>query len=398
MKKKEIAIFGGGPSALIAAYFLSNKCSVTIYEKEKSIAQKFLVAGKGGFNLTNSLTGIDLVKNYTPSESLKDAILNFDSIALRKWFDIIGVSTFVGTSGRVFSVKDLRPVDVLNKIKKNLVLQNVQILTKHKFIFFNEKNIPIVKNESSKKLIKADFYIFAFGGSSWSITGSDGKWTKPFNNIGINTLPFQASNCGVNIVWSNNIKNSHTGKPLKNIQISCGNSESKGEVVITKYGLEGNAIYSLIPNIRETLNEKEECLISIDLKPNNTIEQLLRRLKKKSSSKDYKKLLNLNSIELALLKSSTSKNEYLTPTLFIDKVKNLEIPIVSLRPIEEAISTIGGIDINDLNNDFSLKKFPHIFTIGEMVNWDAPTGGFLLHGCFSMGYYSAMSILNKTTN
>ena len=389
MNKKDIVIFGGGPAALTAAYFLADNNKVIVYEKENNIGQKFLVAGKGGFNLTNSLVQNELAKKYLPINFLDKAILEFDSTSVRNWLMEIGIPTFVGTSGRVFSIKELKPIDVLNKIKNSLLEKNVKFCINQKFTGFNNENKPIVNN---KKTISADYYIFALGGASWSLTGSDGKWVNSFIKLGIKILPFQASNCGVNINWSDNIKSFHIGKPLKNIQISCGTLKARGEAVITKYGLEGNAIYSLIPSIRKQLNLNSLSKIFIDFKPNNSLKQLLAKLGKSTSSKDYKKIFNLNSTEIALIKSLITKEDYLSPDNFVKSIKNLEIKINSLRPIEEAISTVGGIDINELNSDFSLKKFPHIFTIGEMVDWDAPTGGFLLQGCFSMGHHAAKSI------
>lgn len=389
MSGKNIAIFGGGPAAMAAAYFLAQNNNITIFEKENNIGQKLLVAGKGGFNLTNSLVQNELAKKYSPRNFLDNAILEFDSTSVRNWLMEIGIPTFVGTSERVFSIKELKPIDVLNQIKNSLKAKNVKIITNQKFTGFNNKNEPIV---NGKTIIIADYYIFALGGASWSITGSDGKWVNSFNELGIGILPFQASNCGVNINWPDNVKSFHEGKPLKNIRISCGELTSKGEAVITEYGLEGNAIYSIIPKIRELIKQNLQACIFIDFKPNNSLQQLSAKLKESTSSKNYRKAFNLGSTEIALIKSFTKKEDYLIPSSFTKSIKSLEIKINSLRPIEEAISTVGGIDINELNPDFSLKKFPHIFTIGEMVDWDAPTGGFLLQGCFSMGHHAAKSI------
>lgn len=395
MANKKVIIIGGGPSALIAADFLSPKCDVEIYEKEKNIGQKFLVAGKGGFNLTNSLSGTNLTKIFTPTNFLNKAILNFDSISVRDWLKQVGVETFSGTSGRVFAEKKHKPIEVLENIRNSILNKNVKIFTNHKFIGFNKNNQSIIKNNEREFFAVADYYIFALGGASWSITGSDGKWTKLFKEIDISTLPFQSSNCGININWPDLVSSHHIGKPLKNIRIFAGNQSSSGEAVITNYGLEGNAIYSIVPSVRNMLNIGDAKIL-IDFKPNNTQNELLNKIKNKNTSaENYKKLLNLNSAELSVLKAYTTKTDFLDPEVFVKNIKKLPIIINSLRPIEEAISTIGGIDTNDLNQDFSLKKHPNIFTIGEMVNWDAPTGGFLLQGCFSMGVHVARTILNK---
>jgi predicted flavoprotein YhiN len=180
------------------------------------------------------------------------------------------------------------------------------------------------------------------------------------------------------------------------VSIWVGDVTSKGGAIITDYGLEGTAVYSIVQGVRASLSKKRTTEIIIDFKPSNTLEQLTKKTKEKSiKTKDYAKVFNLKSVELALIKSYTDKETYLNVKTFIQSLKNLVIPITSLRPIDEAISTVGGIDVDELNPDFSLKKYPNIFTIGEMVDWDAPTGGFLLQGCFSMGYFVGKSILSK---
>ncbi len=397
-QQKNIALIGGGPSAMMAASVLSKLYNVTIYEKNTTVGNKFLVAGKGGFNLTNSLTGTELANKYTPKEFMQEAILSFDSKALREWFSELGIETFVGTSGRVFPKEGTKPAEILNKIKKKLHSQNVTIEYDHEFVRFDEnQNVKIKdKTKTKTKTIIADYYIFALGGASWSITGSDGKWTKYFKQIGVNIIPFESSNCGVNINWDNHITENHEGKPLKNISVSIGGTTLKGEAVITNYGLEGNVIYPIIPKVRELLKYKQNVEIVLDFKPDNSIEDLQRKGEnRKLSSKNYGEVFNLKREQLALIKSYTTKEEYLSKELVIRKIKRLSIRVESLRDIEESISTVGGIDCNELNGNYSLKKYPSIYCIGEMVDWDAPTGGFLLQGAFSMGNYSAKSILTS---
>ncbi len=396
MDRKNIAIVGGGPSAMMAADVLSKFHNVTIYDKEKSIAQKFLVAGKGGFNLTNSLQGTELTEKYTPKYFMRNSLLAFDSVALRDWFAKLGIETFVGTSGRVFPAKEIKPVEVLDKIKNKLLSNNVKIIVGAEFVGFDGNQSIKIKHENKIENVVADYYIFALGGASWSITGSDGKWGKYFNEIGVNTIPFEASNCGININWNEHIVKNHQGKPLKNISVSVGKTSLKGEAVITTYGLEGNVIYPLIPKIRALLNSRVRVVIKIDFKPNNTTAELVKKGNNKSmSSRDYGKVFNLKREQLAIIKSSLTKEEFLSKQTLINRIKELPIEIKSLRNIEEAISTIGGIDVEELASDFSLKKYPNIFCIGEMVNWDAPTGGFLLQGAFSMGHYVGEAIIKN---
>lgn len=392
MPKKTISIIGGGAAGLTAAYFLSEHFDVQIYEKEKKVGQKFLVAGKGGFNLTNSLTGTQLANKYTPKNILKEAILNFDSTHTREWLAKLGIETFIGTSGRVFSAKKHKPYEVLKSLKHELKKGNVEVHTNHKFNGFDKNGYPLIKNENEEFSLKSDFYIFALGGASWPNTGSDGKWLIHFEKLGVELNKFQPSNCGVNIKWPKNILDYHVGKPLKNIRTRVYTKKYRGEAVITDYGLEGNAIYAVIPELR-TVNNYDDAYLVIDFKPNNEQYDLFKKIKnKKVSSESYKKNLNLNSTHLAVLKSFINKDDFNLPNIFTKKVKNLKLKIESIRPIEEAISTVGGISASELNPDFSLKKYSRFYIIGEMADWDAPTGGFLLQGCFSMGYTAAHSI------
>jgi len=398
MIRKQIAIIGGGPAGLMAADVLSPFHEVHIYEKEKGIGQKFLVAGKGGFNITNSLHGEELTKKYTPNGFLSECLLDFGPDEVCKWLLDMGIPTFEGTSGRIFPEKGLTPAEVLSAIKKKLLSQGVEFHLKHTFSGFdNEQNITF---KSGRKIlaVHADYCIFALGGASWAITGSDGKWTGIFKTLGINTIPFQASNCGIQIQWPSGVKDSHTGKPLKNIAITVNGFTEKGEAVITEYGLEGNVIYPLVPEIRKSLAQGEQAQILLDLKPFNTEEQLIKKTQGKTSArtKNYAEIFNLDSPQLAIIKAYTSKEQFLSPELFAGSLKHISIPVYALRPIEEAISTIGGVDLNELNPDFSLKKLPSCFAIGEMTDWDAPTGGFLLQGNFSMGHWVGKKILEKT--
>ncbi len=393
-ENNKIAIIGGGTAALTTAYFLSPKFDVTIYEKEKAIGQKLLVAGKGGFNLTNSITGNDLANKYTPKNFLNKSLTNFDSQNTIDWMLQLGIKTFVGTSGRIYPEKVHKPISVLQAIKSFLINKNVKILNGYKFIGFDKNQTPIIENNNEQITLEANYYIFSLGGASWPATGSDGKWINEFNKIGVKTIPFEPSNCGINIKWGENILQHHLGKPIKNANLIVDKEIFTGEAVITEYGLEGNLVYSAIPKIRESL-KNGIANIYLDFKPNNTEHELHEKITNEDSSSDiYKSKLNLNSTELALLKSFTSKNEFTDKSSFIKNVKKLEIKIESLRPIEEAISTVGGISIDELDEHFSLKTFPKLFTIGEMVDWDAPTGGFLLQACFSMGKYVA-DHLNK---
>ncbi len=389
MNKKHIAIIGSGPAGLMAADVLSEFHEVSIYEKEKGPGQKFLIAGQGGLNISNAIDGLELAAKYTPMAFMRDAILDFGSSDVRKWLSEMGISTYVGSSGKVFPEKGITPADVLNKIRSKLVNQGVKFNLKHEFTGFSDDGGLLIKEADKSFELKADAYIFALGGASWPVTGSDGEWSSKFEDIGICTLPFVPSNCGIDIAWPDSVRSFHAGKPLKNIQVSINNKTEKGEVLITDYGLEGNAIYPIVPMIRETLKEGHSVNICIDFKPFNAEEQLLQKIVGKTviTTKRYSEIFNLDSVQLAIIKTYMPKETFLSPVLFAKGLKQITLPIKSLRPIAEAISSVGGIPIDELNENFSFRKRPDCFAIGEMVDWDAPTGGFLLQGCFAMGHW-----------
>lgn len=396
--KKTVIVIGGGPAGMMASWVLSDQFEVHLFEKEKMVGQKFLLAGKGGFNLTNKLVGDSLASKYSPEGFLDSALKLFDSQAFREWLLALGIPTWEGNSGRVFPEKGISPSGVLKGILDSLKSRGVIFHLNHKLESFNLQQEFIFSHPGGILEIKPDYAVLALGGASWASTGSDGKWIKLFIENQINIVAFQSSNCGVNINWPENIKSFHSGKPLKNIVLSVNGKKSRGEALITDYGLEGNAVYPLIPEIRNLLNQGIAPTITIDFKPLNTLDQLFNKAKDiRAKTASYASVFNLNSVFIAVIKAYTERSAYADPAQFASMLKCIEVPVISLRSVEEAISTVGGLSLEEINPDFSLKKCADIFAIGEMLDWDAPTGGFLLQGSFSMGYFVGQRIIGKET-
>ncbi len=382
-----VAIIGGGPAGMIAADRLADTCEVHLYEQGRTLGRKFLVAGEGGLNITNSAE--DFLQHFTPSDRMRDAVREFDPAALRTWLSELGIPTYVGSSGRVFPERGIKPAEVLKVIVERLKKKGVHIHMQHSFVGFDEKVRPVFEHQGSRISVDADRTLFALGGASWAKTGSTGEWLAYFESIGLRTVPFQASNCGVEVDLPEAMS-VHAGKPLKNISITVGERTIRGEATITEYGLEGNAIYPIVPLIRAQLQNGGTAELILDLKPDSTLDEL-RAKYQDSSWNERMAALNMDRASVALVKAFTPKERYLAGYLAED-IKALRLSISKLRPIEEAISTVGGIAMEEVAEDFSLIKHPHLYVAGEMLDWDAPTGGFLLQGAFSTGYAAAQAI------
>jgi uncharacterized flavoprotein (TIGR03862 family) len=239
--------------------------------------------------------------------------------------------------------------------------------------------------------------IFALGGSSWKVTGSDGSWINAFQQKGISVSLFQASNCAYKINWQEPFIKTHEGAAIKNALFSCGHLSHKGEAVLTNFGIEGSGVYPLSSMVREGLNKNKKAQLCIDFKPDLSEESILQKLKAsgKNRKQQLEQILHLSKASIDLIKQKCDKEEYLDDVYLVQLLKKLPLEITDLAPIDEAISTVGGIPFDELTKDFELKKLPHHFCIGEMVNWDAPTGGYLLQMCFSMAAHLAHYLNSK---
>ncbi len=394
--KKTVSIIGGGAAAIaLAAFMNEEKFDVTIFEKNKTLGRKFLVAGKGGFNLTHSEPLEVLIDRYSPPPFLKAALLSFNNIDFRDWLASIGIPTYVGTSKRVYPKEGIKPIEVLNAIQA--VLEKKKVKIEYNKTWTGWKSDHQLEFDDGV-VVEADYNIFALGGGSWKVTGSDGAWWSVFENSKIDVVTFQSSNCAYKIGWGNDFKTKYAGAPLKNIAISCLDKTQKGEVVITEFGLEGNAIYALSPEIRSGLNRQKKAIISIDLKPTMTLEDIITKLKgstSKNTTQLLKDKLKLSQVQIGLLKAFVSKEAFLDTYSLALNIKGLTLTIVDAANLDEAISTVGGVSISEVDANYQLNSIKNSFCIGEMLDWDAPTGGYLLQACFSMGAALAIHLNTK---
>ncbi len=376
----KVGIVGTGPAALMAgSQYLLQGFEVSFYDHKKAPARKFLVAGHGGFNLTHSESKSDFLSRYDCDE-IKKCVEIFDNQALIEWLKFIGIETFSGSTGKIFPVKGTKPIDVLNAWISWLKKQNATFHFEHKMIDFDSNSI-VFQTISSEIKVNFDKMVFALGGGSWSKTGSDAAWVELFRSKQIEVAPLQSSNAGMNYQFKVPIDQLE-GEILKNVVTSIGDFQKAGEVTLTNYGFEGAAIYHLNRSFRENPNLP----LCIDLKPQWTDAQVLACLKLAKNNTEGLKKMKLSKAAIFLLKSETEKATFLVPESLAQKIKNLSLKIESLRPMDEAISTSGGISWKELNSDLSLKKFPNIQLCGEMLDWDAPTGGYLLQAAIASGF------------
>ena len=369
----------------------TSKYDVTLYEKNKTLGRKFLVAGDGGLNLTHSENSAQFSKRYTPFDFLLPSLNHFSNIDFINWLESIGIQTFVGTSKRVFPKKGIKPIDVLNAIIAKITDNNVKIKTEYTWLGFKNKDL-VFDNLGTKQLINSDITVFALGGASWKITGSVGDWSNYFSEKDIIINLFYPSNCAYRVNWGESILKSISGKPLKNCSFTCNEKAIKGEAVITDFGIEGSGIYPLSPEISTQLITNKLAKLYIDFKPDLSQAEILKRFESNFNlaTKDVLlKKINLTDTQISLLKNSTTKEEYLNAQFVSSLIKSFPLELTDSAPIDEAISTVGGISLNEINETLELNKLPNHYCLGEMLNFDAPTGGYLLQACFSMGKFLA---------
>lgn len=388
MQEDQIIIIGAGPAGLMAAQQLALKgFGVHVYEQNKAAARKFLVAGNGGFNLSHS-EEIESFLNKYDAREIQAIVKNFDNQKVIQWLSDLGITTYVGSSGKIFPTKNFKPIHVLKAWLDALEKLGVTIHYDHTFLDFDAAEVYLKSNDQNFS-IKYSKLILAMGGGSWKKTGSDAKWVETLSQKNIEITPLESANSGYNT----EIKfHQLQGQYLKNIKVSFEENSKIGEIVFTKYGIEGSPIYYMN---RFTRKHNFPVTINIDLKPNLSEAEILEQLKgTEKISSVLKRNLKLSTTAINLLKT-LDKESYLDIENLSKTIKKFPIEVLSFRPIDEVISTSGGVAFSELNSNLELKKFPNVYCAGEMIDWEAPTGGYLLQACFSSGCWVANSIANS---
>jgi uncharacterized flavoprotein (TIGR03862 family) len=394
---KHVVIIGAGPTGLFASSLLLGKgYSVDLYDQMSQAGRKLLLAGKSGLNITNNKDAEIFYQAYGSHEKeMKPSLSRFTPTDLRYWLSELGIKTFEGSTGSVFP-NSLKATELLRLWMEKLnSYSTFKFYPDHKLIKIEEKIIYFNNNNKTFQ-INAPVLIMGMGGASYPSTGSNGEWLKQFKKLGIKTYPFKPMNCGFEYSWTSVLKAKFNNSPLKNISITLNNKTVRGEIIITSYGIEGAPVYILSREIRETIDKAKSATVHIDLVPDLCVEKVLLNLNKNkgknSLSNHLRKRLNLPPIKTALFRELANEDVLNDFCKLSQTIKKLPLTLEKPRPIEEAISTSGGVSFEELNEYFMLKKYPGWFAAGEMVDWDAPTGGFLLQGCFSTAFTAVEGI------
>lgn len=396
-----IAIIGAGPSGLMAAQVLSDAgYAPTVFDSKPSVARKFLQAGRGGLNLTHAEDFPLFSSRYFEAESyLQPALELFSPDEMRLWAQKLGFETYIGSSGKVYPV-DKKAAPLLRAWLRQLKANNTQFKMKHRFVGFS-KDVWQFETPDGLKDYAFDTVILALGGASWPQLGSTGSWVSILEGIGLNISPLKPANMGFNVNYSKVFTEKFSGTPLKNVELSFTDIHGKlqsqlGELLVSEYGVQGSLIYTYSKLLRELIDKGSPLTVHLDLFPHRSqskLEQQLSSKRGKQSISAFWKRLGLDGVKASLLREVLAKDLLTQPELVAKTLKQFPLTLESYRPIEEAISTAGGLAFENLDEHLMLKDFPGVFCVGEMLDWEAPTGGYLLTGVMGQGKQAALGLL-----
>ena len=388
--RPHIAVIGSGPAGLMAAEYAAERADVTMFERMPSPGRKLLLAGRGGLNLTHSEDLAAFLGRYgAAAEMIGPALDTFGPQALRRWCADLGIETFVGSSGRVFPVS-FKTSPLLRAWLRRLAARGVQLRLRHRWLGWDDDGRIAFDTPGGRTTIAADATVLALGGASWPQLGSDGSWVETLRQIGVEVAPLKPANCGFAVPWSELFRDAFEGTPLKSVALDFAGHRSRGDVIVTRTGLEGGAIYLLAAPLRAAIESDGFAMLHLALRPDLPIETLISRLDqrppKQSVSTWLRKRLNLPPVAISLLRETAGaalasmRGEQLATVL-----NAIPLRLTSPMPIAGAISTAGGVSRSQVDRDLMLIGRPGVFVAGEMLDWEAPTGGYLLQACSALG-------------
>ena len=394
-----VAIIGGGPAGLMAAEVLcSQGLDVHLYDAMPSLGRKFLMAGKSGLNLTHGEEAEAFLSRFGASRDvLTPSLEAFTAENIQTWAHDLGIETFVGTSGRVFP-KDFKAAPLLRAWLRRLRANGLTVDVRHKWLGWKDDTL-LFDTPKGAVQIKPKITILALGGGSWPSLGSDASWIKPLEGVGASIAPLRPANCGFDVGWSNHMREKFSGAPLKSVRLSFDTQSASGDVTITDQGIESGPVYPLSASLRDAIEQDGHATVLIDLLPDKSVEQLQSALEKprgkKSMSTHLKRTTKLDGAKAALIRECLDKETFQDPARLAQGIKAVPLLLTCPRPLEEAISSAGGVRFDTLTDDFELIAKPGVFCAGEMMDWEAPTGGYLLSACMATGRHVGEAVLAR---